>query len=97
LFGLNPAISVSDTVHDIKRGSSLFINNNRLVTGRYSWQEGYGAFTCSKKELDNVFHYIENQEYHHSEISFMSEYLDILKKNEVDYDPRYLFDFSAFR
>jgi putative transposase len=94
LFGLNPAISISDTVHDIKRSSSLFINENRLVPGRFCWQEGYGAFTCSKKEITNVYQYIDNQEKHHSHISFRDEYLDILEKNEIDFDQRFLFDFS---
>jgi putative transposase len=94
LFGLNPAISVSDTVHDIKRSSSLFINENRLVPGRFYWQEAYGAFTCSKMELKNVSQYIENQEIHHSGKAFRIEYIDILEKNGIDYDPGFLFDFS---
>jgi len=94
LFGLNPAISVSDTVHDIKRSSSLFINEKKLVQGRFSWQEGYGAFTISKSEIVNASRYIENQETHHCVESFRDEYTDILRKNEIDYDPRFLFDFS---
>jgi putative transposase len=58
LPGLNPNIPISVTVHDIKRGSSLFINQNRLVNGRFSWQEGYGCFTCSRFQIDNIFTYI---------------------------------------
>jgi putative transposase len=60
LFGLNPSKSISDTVHDIKRGSSLFININMFLPGRFCWQEGYGAFTCSRSEIGNVYRYIEN-------------------------------------
>ena len=93
LLGLNPSKSVSDTVFNIKRNSSLFINQNRMVLGRFSWQEGYGAFTYSRSQLDDVYQYIANQETHHARKSFRDEYLAILNKNEVDYDPRFLFDF----
>ncbi|MDP4222562.1 MAG: IS200/IS605 family transposase [Bacteroidota bacterium] len=93
LYGLNPSISVSDLVHDIKRGSSLFINNNRLLPGRFSWQEGYGAFTYSRSQIENVYHYINNQETHHTMNTFREEYLKMLEENEIYYDSRYLFEF----
>jgi len=93
LLGLNPVISVSDTVHEIKRGSSLFINDNRLLPGKFSWQEGYGGFTYSRSQLDRVYNYIENQEVHHAKKSFRDEYFAILNKYDVEFDPRYLFDF----
>ena len=54
LIGLNPSISISDTVHDIKRSSSLFINKERLCKGKFAWQEGYGGFTYSRSQLQNV-------------------------------------------
>jgi len=92
-LGLNPAVSVSDTVHDIKRGSSLFINENKLVPGRFSWQEGYGGFTYSKSQIGDVYRYIENQEEHHSGRSFREEYISFLEKNEIKYETRYLFEF----
>jgi REP element-mobilizing transposase RayT len=87
LFGLNPSVSVSDTVHDVKRGSTLFINENKLVPGKFSWQEGYGGFTYSRSQVSDVFRYIENQENHHSGQSFREE------NNEIEYDSGYLFDF----
>ena len=93
LFGLNPSVTVSDTVHDIKRGSSLFINNNKLVPGRFSWQEGYGGFTYSRSQIENVYRYIENQETHHAKITFRKEYVNLLEENEIDYDSAYLFEF----
>jgi putative transposase len=93
LIGLNPSISISDTVHDIKRNSSLFINNNKLVPGRFSWQEGYGAFSYSRTQIENVYRYIQNQETHHANNTFRDEYLSLLKKYEIDYDPRFLFEF----
>jgi putative transposase len=93
LLGLNPAISVSDTVHDIKRGSTLFINENKLVCGKFFWQEGYGGFTYSRSQLDRVYKYIENQVAHHAKRSFRDEYLATLNKYDIEYDPRYLFEF----
>jgi REP element-mobilizing transposase RayT len=93
LFGLNPFISVSDTVHDIKRSSSLFINNEKLCPGRFSWQEGYGGFTYSRSQLTDVYNYIENQESHHKKRTFREEYIDILTKNEIEFDQQFLFDF----
>jgi putative transposase len=93
LYGLNPSVSVSDTVHDIKRGSSLFINNNKLVAGKFSWQEGYGGFTYSRSQIENVYRYIENQEVHHTKVTFRKEYLELLEENEIDFNSAYLFEF----
>jgi REP element-mobilizing transposase RayT len=93
LFGINPSISVSDTVHDIKRSSSLFINNEKLCPHRFSWQEGYGGFTYSRSQLTDVYNYIENQESHHRKRTFREEYIDILTKNEIEFDQQFLFDF----
>ena len=93
LLGLNPSVSISDTVHDIKRSSSLFINNNNLISGRFSWQSGYGAFSYSRTQIENVFRYIQNQEIHHARTSFRQEYISLLEKNDIEYDPRYIFEF----
>ncbi|MBW6460822.1 MAG: IS200/IS605 family transposase [Bacteroidales bacterium] len=93
LFGLNPKVTISDTVHDIKRGSSLFINAENLCRNRFSWQEGYGGFTYSRSQIARVYHYIQNQERHHEKSTFRDEYVAFLKKNCVDYDSRFLFEF----
>ena len=93
LFGLNPSVSVSDTVHDIKRSSSLFINNEKLCPFRFSWQEGYGGFSYSRSQIDEVYKYIENQESHHAKTTFRQEYIDTLIKNEIEFDQQFLFDF----
>jgi len=92
-IGLNPAKSVSDTVHDIKRSSSLFINQEKLCKRRFAWQEGYGSFTYSRSHINNVYNYILRQEQHHKKTRFKDEYIEFLKKFEVDYDERYLFEF----
>ena len=93
LFGLNPSVPVSETVHDIKRSSSLFINNEKLCPCRFCWQEGYGGFTYSRSQLADIYYYIENQETHHIKRSFREEYIDILTKNEIQFDQQFLFDF----
>ncbi len=92
-FGLNPAVSISDTVHDLKRGSSLFINENKLLPHTFCWQQGYGAFTYSRSQIENVYNYIKNQEIHHARKTFRKEYLGYLKENEVDFDEKFLFEF----
>jgi REP element-mobilizing transposase RayT len=93
LLGLNPSISVSDTVHDIKRSSSLFINNEKLCLGRFSWQEGYGGFSYSRSQITDIYNYIENQESHHKMRTFQQEYIDYLNQNEMEFDQQFLFDF----
>jgi putative transposase len=93
LFGLHPSVSVSDTVYNLKRCSSLFINKERLCLGRFSWQEGYGGFSYGRTQLDTIYNYIANQELHHKEKSFQQEYVDYLNENEMVFDQEFLFDF----
>lgn len=93
LLGLNSSVSISDTVHDIKRGSSLFINKEKLCQGKFNWQEGYASFTYSRSQIERVYNYIKCQEIHHTKSNFRTEYIKFLKKFEVAYDERYLFDF----
>jgi REP element-mobilizing transposase RayT len=93
LIGLNPSVSVSDTVHDIKRSSSLFINNEKLCVGRFSWQEGYGGFSYGRSQIADIYNYIKNQESHHQKRTFQQEYTDYLNDNEMEFDQQFLFDF----
>jgi putative transposase len=93
LIGLKPDISISDLVRDIKAISSKFINENKWINGRFNWQEGFGAFSYSRSQIDNVIKYILNQEAHHKKNSFKEEYLKFLKKFEIAYDEKYLFKF----
>ena len=92
-IGLNPSKSISDTVHDLKRSSTLFINDERLCVGKFSWQEGYGGFTYSRSQVENVYKYILDQEKHHHKTTFRNEYLNFLAKFEIEYDEKFLFDF----
>ena len=91
LVGLRPDASLSDLVRDVKAGSSKFINEKHWVVGRFSWQEGFGAFSHSRSQLGTVIRYIENQQSHHAKQSFRDEYVELLEKFGVDYDQRYIF------
>jgi REP element-mobilizing transposase RayT len=93
LIGLKPAMALADLVRDIKADSSNFINKKRWVRGRFSWQEGYGAFSYSHSQLDKIISYIRNQERHHRRRSFKDEYLTWLKKFEVPFEEKYVFKF----
>lgn len=92
LVGLNPNIAISDLVRDIKAGSSKFITESNWVKGKFSWQEGYGAFSYSKGQVDSVIKYILNQEEHHKKKTFQEEYIDLLQKFEIEYNEKYLFE-----
>jgi REP element-mobilizing transposase RayT len=90
--GMKPVLSISELARDIKAGSSKFINDNKWIQGKFSWQEGFGAFSHSHSKIDTVVKYILNQKEHHREKTFKEEYIDTLKKFEVEYDERYLFE-----
>jgi REP-associated tyrosine transposase len=92
LIGYNPSQPLPDLVRDIKAISSKFINEKKWMPGRFQWQEGYGSFSYSRSQVDEVVKYINGQEEHHKRASFKEEYLKLLEKFEVDYDPRYLFE-----
>ena len=92
--GLKPSISVSDLVRDVKNNTSNFINEQKFVRGKFSWQEGFGSFSYAHSQIEQVYQYILNQEEHHKKKSFQDEYLDFLKKFDVEYDEKYLFDWN---
>jgi len=91
LFGMRPTQALSELMQMIKGDSSKWINQNKLTTFKLSWQEGFGAFSYSKSHIGNVVNYINNQEQHHKKKSFHEEYMEMLKKYEVDFDPNYIF------
>jgi len=92
LIGLNPDVSVSSLVRDIKANSSKWVNQNKWFIGTFRWQTGYGVFSYSKPEIDNVAKYILNQPTHHETLSFKKEYLNLLNKLDITYNDEYLFD-----
>lgn len=91
LIGLKPVISVSELMKSVKAKSSKFINDHLLTPERFEWQEGYGVFSYSQSQLDEVYKYIQNQEEHHKKRTFKEEYLGFLQKFKVNYDERYIF------
>lgn len=91
LFGMRPNQSLSDLMRDVKGDSSLWINENKLVDRKFSWQEGYGAFSYSKSQISAVATYIENQELHHKKKTFIEEYIKILQDFEIEFDEKYIF------
>ena len=91
LIGMRPTQSLSELMQDIKGGSSNWINQKGFVKGKFSWQEGYGAFSYSKSHVDAVIEYINKQEKHHRKKPFIDEYFEFLEKFKVEYDERYVF------
>ncbi|OHB98909.1 MAG: transposase, partial [Planctomycetes bacterium RIFCSPHIGHO2_12_39_6] len=90
--GLQPAMAVSDLVRDVKNNTTNFINDRKLIRGKFSWQEGYGAFSYAHSQIETVYNYILRQEEHHKQKTFKEEYSDFLKKFNVEFNEKYLFD-----
>ncbi len=86
-IGLKPSM-----VRDIKNNSSNYVNDKKRVKGKFSWQEGYGAFSYSHSHIGRVYDYILRQEEHHRKRSFQDEYFELLKKFEIDFNEKYLFE-----
>ena len=91
LIGQKPTMALSDLVREIKAGSSGFINERRWVSGRFSWQEGFGAFSYGHSQLGTVIRYIQNQQRHHQRRSFAEEYEQLLERFQIPHDERYVF------
>jgi REP element-mobilizing transposase RayT len=91
-FGLKPTVSISELMKIVKAKSSKYINDNRFLLNRFEWQEGYGVFSYSHKQLDVVYNYIKNQEKHHRDTTFQEEYLSTLKNFNIQYNESYVFE-----
>ncbi len=91
LFGMRSKECLADLMQQVKQSSSKWINDRRLVNGKFSWQSGFGGFSYSKSQLPMVINYIEKQEEHHKVKTFKEEYLELLKEFEVEFDARYIF------
>jgi len=91
LIGFRPDANMSQLIQVVKSESSQWINDNHLRRGKFSWQEGFGAFSYSKSHVPNVIRYIQNQEAHHQKQTFREEYTSFLQAFEIDFDERYIF------
>jgi len=92
LAGMKPDSNLSDLVRDIKANSSKFINEKKWALGKFEWQHGFGAFTIGHSQLDVIGNYIKNQKEHHKTLSFREEYIEFLKRYEIDYKTEYIFN-----
>ena len=92
-FEQSPDVALSDIMEKVKANSSRWINQNKFVTGHFEWQRGYGGFSYSRSQRNNVIQYIMNQEEHHRIKTFRKEYMAILKNFEIEFKDQYLFDF----
>ncbi len=94
-IGMKPACCLSDLVREVKKSSNEFIKERKFCNG-FHWQEGYGAFSYSHSHLSNVSNYIMNQKEHHHKTTFKEEYIELLKKFEIEYEEKYLFEFLEY-
>ena len=91
--GFKPVILISDFVKEIKVESNEFINNKKWLRENFNWQEGYGVFSYSHSHIDKVVKYVLNQEEHHRKQTFKAEYEGLLKKFQIPFQEKYLFEF----
>ena len=92
LISMPTTLSIAKGIQLIKGGASTWIHETFPEMEHFAWQEGYGAFSVSASHLAETIAYIENQEEHHRHKSFQEEYLAFLKKHEIDYNEKYLWD-----
>ncbi|HEX7411708.1 MAG TPA: IS200/IS605 family transposase [Bacteroidales bacterium] len=90
-LGLKPVVSISALMKTVKAKSSKYINDHQLTKRRFEWQGGYGAFSYSHSQIDQVYKYITDQKEDHKKLTFREEYLEFLEKFDVPYDERYIF------
>ena len=88
LIQIPPALALAKAVASLKANSSKWMNEHGM---KFSWQEGYGAFSVSASNIDTVVRYIDNQEKHHRKISFEDEFIGLLNRHKIDFDPKYVF------
>jgi len=89
--GLNPAQSISALMQQVKGDSSEWINKEKLTSHQFRWQEGYGAFSYARSQMDTVVKYIQNQQIHHKKKKFLVEYREMLDRFGVIYDQSRVF------
>jgi putative transposase len=90
LCDIHPTIALSDFAKDIKVASSIWMKESKKFNFFEGWSDGYGSFTLSIKEKDNVIEYVKNQKEHHKKFTFMEEYKNLLIENEIEFDEKYL-------
>lgn len=89
---LSKTLGVATLVKELKQGSSVWVKTKYPTMSAFHWQNGYGAFSVSPSHLAALKRYIENQEAHHRRESFQDEFRRLLKKYDIAFDERYVWD-----
>jgi putative transposase len=92
LFQFGRTIEVADLVGELKKQSSRWVKEKSQAMRGFYWQEGYGAFSVSFSDIKRVYDYIANQEKHHEKKTFQNEFRALLRKHELEWDERYVWD-----
>ncbi|QIF04899.1 IS200/IS605 family transposase [Roseimicrobium sp. ORNL1] len=92
LFLLSRTTTISNVVRDLKKGSTNWLRAQYTQLRDFYWQHGYGAFSVSSSNVDAVSEYIRNQREHHQKQSFQDEFRAFLKRHDVEFDERYVWD-----
>jgi putative transposase len=92
LAKLSPTIAVSDILRLLKTNSSKMVNEKIRPRSHFEWQPGYGAFSVSESQYDKVRAYVLNQKEHHRRQTFEEEFVAILNRHQIKFDPRYVFE-----
>ncbi|HMG75964.1 MAG TPA: IS200/IS605 family transposase [Pyrinomonadaceae bacterium] len=92
LFCLGRVMKVADLVEEVKTGSSKWIKTKGPEFRNFHWQKGYGAFSIGQSNVAALKRYIHSQKQHHSRVTFQDEYRKFLKRYEIEYDDRYVWD-----
>ncbi len=96
LFAMTRTKSISDVIKHTKKETSKWIKTKSLnydkILSNFSWQAGYGIFSVSSSQKENVINYIKTQKEHHKKMSFKEELIAFYKKNDIEYDERYIWE-----
>jgi REP element-mobilizing transposase RayT len=92
LVSLGKKIDIPELIGDIKRHSSVWIKQQDAIYRNFYWQKGYGAFSIGQSQVETVVNYIKRQKEHHKRQDFKAEFLELLKRYEIRYDERYVWD-----
>jgi REP element-mobilizing transposase RayT len=92
LFGLSRTRTIADVVENVKTSSSKWIKSRDRTLAHFHWQAGYGAFSVSSSNTDDVVEYIRRQDEHHRTVTFQDEFRAFLRRHEVKFDEKYVWD-----
>jgi putative transposase len=92
LFQLGRSITIADAIGKIKSTSSLWVNHNHGLSSPFHWQAGYGVFSVSQSHVGATAEYIQQQASHHARVSFQDEFRDFLRRYQIAWDERYVWD-----